>query len=543
MPAENDMRPTSVASTVLAIALAVPAHVHAGGFEFPGPGTRALGRGGAFAARSDDPMTLRYDPASLSALPDHQVSLQVHQVFASTCFQRQTELAAEMDTYNAAGAGMLFSTFDAPGATSPGDWAFGTPLPEVCQENMLNLSPDLVATIKITEQIGIGFGLLAPAGAAILHYGDDENGNVEVNGRMLPGPQRYTLVDQAALIAFPSVGIGYSPIPELRFGATFHWGLGSVSFMNYTRATEGENPADDVKTEIDATDWFIPGFVLSVHAVPVDFLDITLAFEWSDSFRGGGEMTLTTGAFGVGVEGTPRESTIATPNTFPIGFEAPISPRLRFGIRFSDRISPRQREDGDVQQLSNRVEDSMSNERWDIELDAVYEFASAVDTLYVRVPAGTAVDIVNIGPTGLRGMQRIEIPQTVPLPHKWHDQLSLSLGGDWNILPGLFTARLGASFETQGINSPYAWLDFLPSLRFGAHVGATLRLGQLDISLAYAHFFQTDIEVGREEARVPQVVAGLAMPQIPGIDGRKVNAGTYTSSYDALSLGLNYHFF
>lgn len=532
---------------ILAFVLVAPSHVHAGGFEFPGPGTRSLGRGGAFAARADDPMALRYNPASLSALSDHQVSLNLHQIFASTCFQRQTANPAEMDGYGML-AGSQFSSYDSPTATSAGEgWAFdasgtGTPFPEVCQENPLNLSPDLVATIKITPEIGLGFGLLSPSGAAILHYGDEDDGSMIVNGRRVPGPHRYTLVDQAAIIAFPSVGVGWSPIPQLRIGASFHWALGGVSFLNYTRAAEGEDPANDVKTEVSAQDWFIPGFVVSVHAVPVDFLDLMLAFEWSDSFRGGGEMTLTTGAFGVGMEGVMRASPIPTPNTFPIEFESAIPPRLRFGVRFSDRITSRE-DAAERQRISGEVEDGMSNERWDIELNASYEFNSMVDTLYVRVPEGTAVDIVDITALGERSMQRINIPRNVPLPHRWHDQLSLSLGGDWNAMPGLFTVRAGASFETQAINTPYTWLDFLPALRFGLHLGATVRLGPFDISLAYAHIFQADIETTREEARVPQVIAGLAAPQMPGIDGRKVNAGTYSVSYDAISLGVNWHLY
>jgi long-chain fatty acid transport protein len=537
------MKLPSLAS-ILAFVL-VPAVAHAGGFEFPGPGTRWLGRGGAFAARADDPMALRYNPASLSALSDHQVSLQVHQIFASTCFQRRTENAGEGDGYGML-AGTQFSSFDAPGAATPGEgWAFdpvtfaGRPFPEVCQDNALNLSPDLVAAIKILPNLTVGFGLLAPSGAAILHYGDEEDGTVVVNGTRVPGPHRYTLVDQAALIAFPSVGVGWSPIPELRFGATFHWALGGVSFLNFTRAAEGEDPANDVKTEVSAQDWFIPGFVLSAHVVPVDFLDVMLAFEWSDSFRGGGEMTLTTGAFGVGQEGVMRASPVPTPNTFPIDFESAIPPRLRFGVRFSDRIHSRE-EMAERQALTGEVQDAMSNERWDIELNAVYEFNSAVDTLYVRVPEGTAVDIVDITALGERSVQRIDIPRTVPLPHKWHNQLSLSLGGDWNVLPGLFAVRAGASFETQGINSQYTWLDFLPGLRVGAHVGATVRLGRFDISLAYAHIFQFQLDTAREEARVPQVIASAPNP---GIDGRKVNAGTYDVMYDAISLGVNWHLY
>jgi hypothetical protein len=126
----------------------------------------------------------------------------------------------------------------------------------------------------------------------------------------------------------------------------------------------------------------------------------------------------------------------------------------------------------------------------------------------------------------------------IPQPHNWEDQLSLRLGGDYNLMPGFLAIRLGASFETRGVNPAYQGLDFYPAMRIGAHLGGTLRLGAFDVSLAYAHLFQETIEVSREEADFQQVAA----TSTPLPLGRVVNAGTYEVSWNIVSLGVGARF-
>ena len=134
-------------------------------------------------------------------------------------------------------------------------------------------------------------------------------------------------------------------------------------------------------------------------------------------------------------------------------------------------------------------------------------------------------------------------------------------------VPGKVAARLGFSFETRGVESQYAQLDFLPLMRYGLHAGATFRFGRFDLSIGYAHIFQEDIRVentsqgmateaspDNPSARscitgdtdfctvegqrgVPQVAASLS-----GGEPTIVNNGRFTSSFDVVSLGLRYNF-
>jgi long-subunit fatty acid transport protein len=201
-----------------------------------------------------------------------------------------------------------------------------------------------------------------------------------------------------------------------------------------------------------------------------------------------------------------------------------------FGVRYANRISPRPEDPAVVERLSGRIEDSMSNERWDVEVDVVFEKNSNIDNLEVTIPPGSSfID-------GVSGAMT-PIPTSVVIPHNWQDQLSVRLGGDYNLIPGMAALRAGVSFETRGVDPTLVNLDFLPAQRFGVHTGLTVRLGRTDINLAYAHIFQETIEVAPGNAALRQTAA-----VDPAMMASIINAGTYTANFDAFAVGVNYHF-
>ena len=115
-------------------------------------------------------------------------------------------------------------------------------------------------------------------------------------------------------------------------------------------------------------------------------------------------------------------------------------------------------------------EDSMTTERWDVELNAVYEMNSRLDYFRIGVPGENAVVVEDFAPP-------FPIPAETWIPHLWKDQLSVRLGGDYNFMPGRGLSR---GFETV-MNEDYPVIDFWPMQRFGGHVGFTLRAGNLDL--------------------------------------------------------------
>ena len=81
------MKRIARAGVALTIALTSPS-ARAGGFEIPDNGTEALGRGGAFVAKADDPTAIQYNPAGLAQQRGTRVLLDGHLMLSSYSFQR-----------------------------------------------------------------------------------------------------------------------------------------------------------------------------------------------------------------------------------------------------------------------------------------------------------------------------------------------------------------------------------------------------------------------------------------------------------------------
>lgn len=542
--------------TIFAL-LGAPALAHAGGFEYAAPGTRALGRGGAFMARADDPMALGYNPAALAFLPGYQLMLGSHLAFYDACVDRSGTYAVDS---------FLESRFGYTDTNDPSNWV-NTEMPQVCRGGYPGPSPQLVFTARLLPELGIGFGILAPAGVGNGTWGNDD-GTVEVNGMSLPTPTRYALTHQDLLLFHPTVGIGVSPVEWLSLGVSFQWGMAIVGFTNHTSAGMGtEDPAEDVRTVLHAEDWFIPAVIVSAHFVPIDALDIVISARLSDGIDGGGSLTLTTGWFG---SNDPLATTSFAPETTVVdGVRLQAGQPWQFGlaVRYADRRERRYRDPDQAARVTGRVEDQMQNENWDIELDVVYQHNGQVRDFIVTPPAGTAAAVCE-GPRDDNGAcaRRFtaNLPGTLPIAHGWQDQVSVRLGADWNILPGQLAVRAGAHWESSGINSTYQIQDFIPGMRLGLHAGMTFRIDRFDLSIAYAHIFQFTETVTDGDHRMVSATGSVDQCTEPsnGIPpemydpnnpvtsrgcypqgfGSVVNNGTYTGQFNILSLQASYHF-
>ena len=72
----------------LILLLLVPVSTFAGGFEFPDNGTAAMGRGGAFTAKADDPTALYYNPGGLAWLRGWKLLIDSNLAFKHVSFTR-----------------------------------------------------------------------------------------------------------------------------------------------------------------------------------------------------------------------------------------------------------------------------------------------------------------------------------------------------------------------------------------------------------------------------------------------------------------------
>jgi hypothetical protein len=601
-------------SLIVCLVAALPRTAHAGGNEFPAGGTRSLGRGGAGMARADDPSVMVRNPALLADLWDDQALLGGHLVLTGGCFQATGAYGwntSGRPDVSELGNGPLLLNSPAGGRDLQGNPLSNyanEPYPEVCLRGKAQALPQLAVAMKLSPDLGVGLGFFPPDVAGMSQWGNSD-GTVDTPNGKRPNPMRFAAGTTLTSHSYFSLlaAFGYRAADWLRVGAGLQW----TAVAYDSRSWAVSNVFDtSVTTRADAfgRDLFIPGIVASVAVKPIDSLDIAFGFRWSDRVKNNAKVDITTSAFGTGAlhpyldpngqvqnlggsVPTTTNNQIAAVNAPPI-----YVPQLSFGLRYADRLQPEPKDRAKAHAAAGRsVQDAMQTERFDLELDGVYYFNSVNDATVATITGGT-VTINQISSDGtIVPPQVIEfghcrvplVDKMCPLPsrdavtsHHGMNQLSLRLGGDYNVLPGLLALRAGVSYESAGQKPQY--LEFTNYLlqRVGLHIGLTLRVAQkTDISLAFSHFLQEHVrlQVNDTQASYParyktpayhfrpgagvtdanganadakNGFAGVAEQPVPNGSTRTVddigpdfvNAGDYYVTLDAASLTLTQHF-
>jgi hypothetical protein len=601
--------------TLLLLAIGVlpqvvfPQPAAAGGTEFPADGTRNLGRGGAGMARADDPSVMIRNPALLADLWGDQALLGAHLLLVDSCFQASGGYGVGVATNNPQvariGDQYLFSRVPA-GSTDlegrPLTIVDNEPYPNVCYQGPAPFLPRLALTMKLAPDLGVGIGFFPPDNTSLNQFGN-RDGTIETENGLRANPLRH-IRSHLNTSYFSVLGaLGYRVADWLKVGFGFQWQLVVFQGRNFTPAisVSGLSPSGDVRVDSWGRDLFVPGVIGSVQITPFDALDIALGFKWSDRVMGKAKLDLTSSAFGAGVPVPFNDSLLMAERTLdstvPYTLHnqaAEVSagpvwvPQLSAGIRFADRLKPRVKDKSwgaTMKSNGGLEEDSMASERWDIELDVIYYMASFQDRTDVTTKTAL-VELRTVAPDGSRGATPISVGdcikpnralmpmeecqlRRVRIPTKGQDQMTFRLGGDYNILPGLFTVRAGASYETDGQTpdwmSPFQYM----AGRIGLHSGLTVRIaGRTDFSLGFAYFMQKEVrtQINPESLATGDYRFYLADPDryhianggVGGLDGTAmieapnssrplpgpyyVNAGSYFYDLSVLSASISQKF-
>lgn len=584
------------ACAVIAVGLAMaPGRVHAGGREFPGDGTRAMGRGGAGMTRADSPRVMVRNPALLSELPSGMLEINQTITVPDACFQPSGGYGLDVDQSNALDV-VLLPGEDEPLFLGTGDTTEGyldEPYPEVCYSGGYVFLPSVMVGGKMSKDLGWSLGFLPPDLAQLSQWGDRDGTIQTANGRR-PNPTRYTGVHQNATFFSIQGALGYRLAPWLSVGAGLRWSMVVFQGATMAAALDGSRKAsDDGYGELRGRDLLIPGFNVSLHAVPADNLDVAIGFRWEDAMRvANAKLDVITNVWGVGrpVEyESEAGATAITGAGVPVAtndvsgtFETPplIVPQLSFSLRYADRIAPRAQQEQSVNE--GRVGDAMDTERWDIELDAVYYMSSLIDEQVLTFrPGEGSIRRVDVRPDGTLAELGAtagkcfaeQVGDGCPIarqnirPLGGRDQWTFRLGGDVNILPGVLALRAGLSYEERGVDPNQVFNNNSANLRrTGLHAGFTLRFGRTDVSVSYAHFATENLAINFSTAErdagfddtpekpgdPPSIYHPIrqgdaaAYAELPDNDNYfgslSVNAGRYTQSMDVVSVGLAQHF-
>ncbi len=583
---------SSILSAALAIAgMAFPHSVFAGGIEYTGQGSNSLARGGAVTARSSDPMTLAHNPAGLAELSGNQMLLDLNFARLNACVDpigyygwgaylggapSRLPIPGQPGQYQSIPLTVLDRTTTPPTAVPEAQAYYTDPYDTVCLNQGVAPIPQLAFSTRITDRLGLGFGLIFPPASPSGAWGENGTGVIRGDtGEYRPAATRYQLLVANNLGVFPNVGLGYRIADFLRLGLAVEYGFIAVDTTTMAPATGNTSPNADLITHVEAFDYFVPAATASVHIVPTDAIDLVFVFRWQDKIDAKGLAEFTSGVF------DPTKE-ISTSRVDVLSIQQNMPWKLRGGIRYASRRVPRSHtgaaeHDADGYRV---IHDPLQDERWDVELDVEYQLNSRNQSQYVDSPDAKFISFKPIGSAA--------VPNNITIQKRWQNQVSVRLGGTANVIPGVLGISAGAHYENRGIDPSYMQIDFWPLTRLGLHTGVTFRLSRtVDVNFSYAHIFQETLTVappphmdraaiyqdylatgvvrandrtvgvptdrmgGGLQVLDPQPVSNAdgvaALQQNTTITSVSqppyiINAGRYRSSFDILAIGANFHF-
>jgi long-subunit fatty acid transport protein len=564
---------TSLALIVCAFGALFAARVRADGETLMPGGAVAISRGGATAARPTDATAMLTNPAGLVDLTGPQLLLSFDTTVDNFC----------VHPYGYYGWGVYLSQ-DANGNPNNPDERrseFGDPassrygdrhLDKVCDSGPVGPLPQFAFAMPITKDFAFAIGFVAPALTGSAQWGG-KNGTIETDDGGRPTPTRYQFIRQEASFALnPTASAAYRPLPWLSLGLTLQVTMASASNYVVMAMRAGTSPANDAMAKLHAEDFFMPALTFAAYAKPTRFLQIAGTFLWQQGLDGHGDMTITTNNYHEGAVGS---------ELLPLENDKVKLSRVRAALPWTATlavryVSPR----GDAAKGG----DFLSNERWDVELDAAYTANRAAGrnnhvevandfTLEFRRADGTPQQPLNVTQEDL---------SEVSVDRHVRDQVTLRLGGSWIAIAKRLQISAGGYFQTRGVDPDYASIDNFGFMRVGVGLGALWRVGHFDLMASYSHIFQETLTVAppthqpRTDAsddpdsgfdqRVyqdgqlssePRTDPGAPSPskadgvakltqsaifESPDVRRRVVNAGRYVASFDLVSIGATYHF-
>ncbi|MBN1654509.1 MAG: hypothetical protein JXA30_12125 [Deltaproteobacteria bacterium] len=562
--------------SIIAVVLSIALSVKAGGMELLPGGSKAAARGGASAARPDDPMTLLLNPAGMALIPGVQLLINTDIPFLDMC----------VDPYGYYGWGTVRRTgvsefgdsgeveYDDNGDPIIGATYATDPMDKLCNSAGVIPFPHVALVIPVIDGLSIGLGFVTSTMMTGIQWGGSD-GTIKTEDGGRPTPTRYQLIRQKVAFGLdPTVGVAYRPLHWLQVGLSLQAYMADVESRVVQANDPTTSPHADMLVDLSADDYFLPALNFSIHATPITSLELMLGFRWMDDFNGSGRVVHTTNTYQEG-NATEREPFKNEPIILD-KVRVPFPWSMTFAIRYAELY--RQRRTAKEKWHTER--DPLYHELWDIELDVTYSFNKRSGTASIGFEKEDA-EIIFLNPE----------PESIPVnaatinqfnfDRHLKDTIAVRLGGSYSVFPRLASINTGVFFESRGVDPDYANIDLFAFQRIGIGVGILTSFGAFESITSYTHIFEEEVlvappehddyfnsssrdatkgfdkRVGGSEGVVledpdapsPSEADGVARlrqsalaDRDPQRFGRVVNAGKYTGGYDIISLGLVYRF-
>ncbi len=437
-------------------------------------GARAIGRGSANVVGVQDGTAIHYNPAALAKIRGTTLMYNHTLMFHNTSFQR-APVGAGLDDPAQAWGDNAGATFDE--ATSD-----------------TKLFP-ILGTLAVTTDFGLdnwtfAAGAFGPNGVGRQDYPDY-------------GPQSFMLTELDVLVAYYVLGAAWKYKDIFGVGATVHYadliqlkyGIVTDSTVTPGLAPIPDEASTQLISELDLKDRTGATAQIGFWYRPHERIELGLSSRFVPIFW------KPTG--GINVD----KDTLVT-EELSVEMEKLVLPAIvRGGVRY--------------------IHDNGKRQWFDLELDAVYESWSLVESFDLNID----------GQLNGQEIQDIEIDK------QWRDTVSVRLGGDVNVLPPYLTLRAGGFFETAATPKNYTNLDFPSFNRGGVGVGFSAGAKGAYFTVGYTHVFQETRNIEELTGKVFQERPLRPCPDnCNGASGVPANAGRFVSSFDLLAFGIDLRF-
>lgn len=478
--------PTLAGALLAAGVSLVAADARAGGFELPDNGVRAVGRGGANAVGVSDLTAVHYNPAMLARQAKTFSLMYNHNlVFHEESFQR----APLGDSWGPDLGGRTFEKVEDDETLFPlgGFFAMGS---------------DFGLSNPETGNLMFALSVFGPSA-----YGKQS--------WPAYGPQSWMLTETDLLLVYYSLSAAWqSPKGDFGFGATLQWV--DMPNMEYELAIDAD-PKTAVPSDCgtlapvanEGTCGNTPTHVLGRLTLE-DRFAYTAIVGGFWRFHPNVEFAVSGRVIPVEIEskgGVKLDKPELSPEGVKVQLPLTLPMTARGGVRYFD-------------------------ESFDVELDVFWEGWSVIDRYDVAMQGE-----INAVPVHDLSIQK-----------QWQDTVSIRAGGEYRVLPAVLDVRAGAFVENGAAPDAYSHIDFPSFDRLGLGAGLTWHaLDTLDVSAGYMHVFQESRTISEADGKQFQQRPAHPCPEectdpatgapIPGV---VANAGTFESSFDIVSLGVDF---
>ena len=269
------------------------------------------------------------------------------------------------------------------------------------------------------------------------------------------GAQRYSLVNSLNIQAHYALALAYDTgWNKLRIGAAF---MGVYMKIDQTLDLNSGGPDNllnckaedtkcDIETHIKASQPFIPSAIFGMSVELVEGLELALSYQMQFSVDADGKAGLTPGSKFDGVVDFTGDE---------INVSLDLPGLARAALRYEDKEN-----------------------LYDVEFAFVYENWSRNSTITFDANNISVSSITgDLGPVGI-----------IELTPNWRDTYSLRLGGSWEAIPDLLTARAGVYFERSAVNDKWVNMGNFDADKIGTTVGTRIEIpGGFWADLAFGH--------------------------------------------------------